>query len=157
MTVAKARNNRKSAIAQIHIARNDLAMDEDTYRQMIATVTRGKARSCRDCSLGDLYSILARMQQLGWKNNRRKYSPKAQGKIVDVIRAVWINMHQDGIVGDGSEAALSAWVERQTSRMNGGQGVVAVEWLERDPKMAAQVLESLKKWYKRVLRERGEL
>lgn len=157
MTAARSKDNRKSAIAQIHIARKDLGLDEDTYRQMIATVTRGKARSCRDCSLGDLYSLLAHLKQRGWKNNRRKYSPPARGKVIDVMRAVWIQMYQDGIVGDGSEAALSAWVERQTSKMNGGMGVAELEWLERDPKMAARVLESLKKWYKRVLRERGEL
>ena len=40
-------SNRKGVLAQIHIARKELALDEDTYRQMIATVTGGK-RSCSD-------------------------------------------------------------------------------------------------------------
>lgn len=148
-------NNRRNAIAQIHIAKKALGMDDDTYRQMLGTVTRGKAQSCSDCSLGDLYSVIAHLEQRGWKNNRRKYSPRAKGRVIDVMRALWIQMHQAGIVSDPSETALTTWAKRQSSQMNGGVGIASLDWLERDPKLASQVLESLKKWNKRARRERG--
>jgi len=33
------RDNRKGVLAQIHIAKKELGLDDDTYRQMIATTT----------------------------------------------------------------------------------------------------------------------
>ncbi|BEH14294.1 gp16 family protein [Marinobacter shengliensis] len=65
------RDNRKGVLAQIHIARKELALDEDTYRQMIATVTGGK-RSCSDCSVAELHKIVQHMKERGFKAKPRK-------------------------------------------------------------------------------------
>lgn len=64
-------DNRKKVLAQIHIARKQLALDEDTYRQMIATVTGGK-RSCSDCNLSELYQVLQHMKDRGFKARPKK-------------------------------------------------------------------------------------
>lgn len=65
------RDNRKKVTAQVHIARKQLAMDEDTYRQMIATVTGGK-RSCADCSVAELHKIVDHLKERGFKAKPRK-------------------------------------------------------------------------------------
>lgn len=65
------RDNRKGVLAQIHIARKELALDEDTYRQMIATVTGGK-RSCSDCNVPELHKIVQHMKERGFKARPRK-------------------------------------------------------------------------------------
>ncbi len=65
------RNNRKGVLAQIHIARKELALDEETYRQMIATVTGGK-RSCADCTVAELHKIVQHMKDRGFKAKPRK-------------------------------------------------------------------------------------
>jgi phage gp16-like protein len=65
------RDNRKGVLAQIHIARKELALDEDTYRQMIATVTGGK-RSCSDCSVSELHKIVRHLKDRGFKARPRK-------------------------------------------------------------------------------------
>lgn len=64
------RNNRKGPTAQIHIARKQLGMDDDTYRQMLATVT-GR-RSSKDCSVAELHKVVAHLKQLGFKAKPRK-------------------------------------------------------------------------------------
>lgn len=64
-------DNRKKVLAQIHIARKQLALDEDTYRQMLATVTGGK-RSCSDCNVGELYQVLQHMKDRGFKARPKK-------------------------------------------------------------------------------------
>lgn len=63
-------SNRKGPTAQIHIARKQLGMDDDTYRQMLATVT-GK-RSSKDCSVAELHKVVAHLKQLGFKAKPRK-------------------------------------------------------------------------------------
>lgn len=64
-------DNRKKVLAQIHIARKQLALEEDTYRQMIATVTGGK-RSCSGCSVAELYQVLQHLKDRGFKARPKK-------------------------------------------------------------------------------------
>lgn len=72
-------SNRKGVQAQIHIARKELALDEDTYRQMIATVTGGK-RSCSDCNVAELHKIVQHMKERGFKAKPRKRVAQYPGK-----------------------------------------------------------------------------
>lgn len=65
------RDNRKKVTAQIHIARKQLALDEDTYRLAISTATGGK-RSCADCTVAELYQVLQHMKDRGFKARPRK-------------------------------------------------------------------------------------
>lgn len=65
------RDNRKKVTAQIHIARKQLALDEDTYRLAISTATGGK-RSCADCTVPELYQVLQHMKERGFKARPRK-------------------------------------------------------------------------------------
>lgn len=73
------RNNRRGVTAQIHIARKELGLDEDTYRQMIATVTGGK-RSCTDCTVPELYQVVQRLKDHGFKARVRKRVAQHPGK-----------------------------------------------------------------------------
>ncbi|MCH8500174.1 MAG: regulatory protein GemA [Marinobacter sp.] len=72
-------STRKGVLAQIHIARKELALDEDTYRQMIATVTGGK-RSCSDCNVAELHKIVQHMKERGFKAKPRKRVAQYPGK-----------------------------------------------------------------------------
>jgi len=64
-------SNRKGVLAQIHIAKKELGLDDDTYRQMIATTTGGK-RSCSDCSVSELHQVLQGLKNRGFKAKPRK-------------------------------------------------------------------------------------
>lgn len=161
MTAPKKRDNRNAALAQIHIGKKQLGLDDDTYRQMLENVT-GK-RSCSDMAIGELYQVIQALEKAGFKRRGAQqgkttkrysyYSPKSKGQIIDVMRAIWIEMHKAGIVHDGSELALTRWAKRASSRRNGGVGVDSLEWLERDTELASKVLEDLKQWKKRIQRE----
>lgn len=149
------KDNRKAALAQIHIAKKQLGMDEDTYRENLHQVT-GK-RSCSDMHISELYRVIAHMEKCGFKRKKpagkkQQYSPKASGQYIDVMRAIWIQMHQCGMIEDGSETALERWAKRQSSQLNNGIGIEKLDWLEREPEIVAKVLESLKQWCKRVNR-----
>lgn len=64
-------DNRKAVTAQIHIAKKQLGLDDDTYRQMIATTAGGK-RSCADCSVSELHQVLQGLKDRGFKARPRK-------------------------------------------------------------------------------------
>ena len=179
------RDNRKTALAQIHIAKKQLGLDDDTYREMLVNIT-GK-RSCSGMAIGELYQVIQALEKAGFKRRGKPsgqigkdfarigkddaasgksvgaqpsarnnyYSPKSQGKIIDVMRAVWIEMHRKGIVRDGSELALTHWAKRASAKRNGGVGVDSLDWLEQDWRLASKVLEDLKQWRKRALKEQA--
>ncbi|EBC0167652.1 DUF1018 domain-containing protein, partial [Salmonella enterica] len=61
-------------------------------------------------------------------------------------------MHRQGFITDGSDKSLNGFVRRITRLKNGGEGVASLEWLRGD--QASIVLESLKRWHMRCMREK---
>ncbi len=144
----------ESILDEIHHAERDLALDEDTYRQLLNTHT-GKT-SCKTMRLDELQTIIDTMKQKGFKPRLntapKKRKPTPSGKLspksgsanhpqIDKIRALWIDMYQQGIVRDGSETALDKFVKRMT-------GVEHVGWLNKQ--QAQTCIEILKKWNTRI-------
>jgi phage gp16-like protein len=149
---------RGAALARLHIAKKDLAMDDDAYRQLL--VRHGapaESPSARDMTIRQIDSALREMIGKGWQPRKgrpldqRRPSPASRQRQtktrIDKIRAIWISMHRDGFISDGSEAALMAWVRKQTAAKDGQ--IDALEWLEQT-NMANKVLEQLKRWDQRV-------
>ncbi|UMS06100.1 regulatory protein GemA [Escherichia coli] len=130
-------------IQLIHIARNELGMDEDTYRQMLQGLT-GKA-STKGMDTTQLNCVLESMKRKGF---RVKPAGKASSCLpLDnhpqsrKIRALWLEMAAAGIVRDRSENALARWIKRET-------GISALRWLSTE--QASSVIEKLKKWQRRA-------
>ena len=130
-------------IQLIHIARSDLQMDEDTYRQMLQGLT-GTA-STKGMDLPQLTKVLDSMKKKGF---RVKPAGNAKtGIALDdhpqsrKIRALWLDMATAGVIRDSSEQALALWVKRET-------GISALRWLSNE--QASSVIEKLKKWQRRA-------
>ena len=144
-------------IAKIHIAKKDLNLDDETYRQALFLAT--EKISCAKMTESELQRALDHFKQRGWKPTKGKASPASRDKKdkdrIDKIRALWIQMYKDGFIDNGSEDALNAWVMRTTKPMNNGIGIAQAEWLRGNHyQLATKVLETLKQWQKRVIRKR---
>jgi phage gp16-like protein len=149
--------NRNQLIQLIHIAKSQLALDDDTYRVMLLNLT--DKDSCKSMSIKELESVISDMENRGFKRvlkngktaSKKRMSPKS-GKAkfaeIDKIRAIWITMAKQGFVRDGSETALDAYVRRMTKR-NQNEGVDHVNWC--NDRQAYAVLEALKSWHRRVM------
>jgi phage gp16-like protein len=151
---------RNQLIAKVHIAKKALALDDDTYRQTLTSIT-GKS-SCSAMNDSELEKVLGHFKGKGWKPAKatsRKYSPRTRKNgghdQVDKIRAVWIHMYKTGVTQSGTEAALDAWVKRTTTKLNKGLGIERTDWLRsrENSHLVVSVLESLKRWQARVRRE----
>ncbi|WP_087022467.1 gp16 family protein [Thaumasiovibrio subtropicus] len=142
-------NRRNQVIKLIHIAKRELGLDDETYRQMLGTLT-GKT-SCKAMRLLELDAVLNHLKENGFKQRERKpfkgrLSPKSGNTMhpeIDKIRALWIGMYKEGVVRDGSETELNNFVKRTT-------GIENVGWL--DKKLACQLINTLKSWQKRTLK-----
>lgn len=130
-------------IKLIHIAKRDLQLDDDTYRQLLITVT-GKS-STRDMTVPQLDTVLNAMKKRGFKIKAAKKASSARplddSPQSRKIRSLWLEMADAGIIRDRSEAALVRWVKRET-------GIDSLQWLNSE--QASAIIEKLKQWQRRV-------
>ncbi|ECY2754806.1 DUF1018 domain-containing protein [Salmonella enterica] len=147
--------NRDKLISTIHVARRELRLDEDTYKDALRAAT-GKT-SCRDMTQAELSKVLAAFEKRGFKVRSKPQNRALKPATVTAkIRAIWRLMHIQGFFGSDSEAALNVWVRKQTASANGGEGVANYQWLERESALASDILERLKRWHRReMLRSLG--
>ncbi|WP_285907982.1 regulatory protein GemA [Pseudodesulfovibrio pelocollis] len=132
---------RRGMIAKIKIGQKQLGMTDDAYRDMLAD--RYDKDSAAKLSYRELVDLVAHMEALGAQFTS-KQAPKSQ-QIRDpqsrLIRSLWLQLHEAGLVRDPSEAAIAAYVKRQT-------GVESLAWLSSP--QASSVIESLKQWLARA-------
>lgn len=123
-------------VRQVHTAKRDLALDDDTYRLTLARFAAGKTSS-KACSVAELEAVVEHFHESGWPRaggGRKPLSP-SQKK----MWALWQTLADQGKVRDRRMPALLAWVAHQTDN-----GVQRLDWLT--PAQEHTLIESLKKW-----------
>ena len=151
---------RTQLIRLIHVARREAGIDDDTYREKLRAATG--FTSCKDLNLRQLEDVYQAFKDAGFKRSfkRSKTAIKPRSTehqrtaIISKIRAVWLEMHRHGFIKCGAAAALDQYVKRMTGTQNGGEGVARLDWLNGE--LAGRVVESLKKWHAREMRQQLE-
>lgn len=134
--------DRRAMIAKIHLARKALALTEDSYRDVLRRITGiDSAGAMRPDQLD---AVLREFARLGWKPRpAKKRSDKPQ---VRMIWAIWRDIV--ALQGHGNDAALRAFVARQTRTAAHPDGISSPEFL--DAEMGNRVAEGLKAWRRRL-------
>lgn len=134
-------NSKPRLIQLIHVAKRDLQLDDDTYRHLLTETT--KKESTRNMTVPQLERVLATLKARGFvvKAKNAGSRPQAKDPQSKKIRSLWLQLNTLGAIDDCSEAALAAYVKRIT-------GIEALQWL--NAVQASSVIETLKKWVKRV-------
>ena len=101
--------HRRAMIAKIAVARKQLAMDEDDYRQGLFEQT-GKA-SLTQCSDAQLERVIGWLKSKGFRALPGKGA--ASHPMAAKARALWISLYHLGVVHNPAEAALEAFARRQ--------------------------------------------
>lgn len=141
-------------IKLLHVAKNQLMLDDAAYRRLLANVSGGKTSSTK-LSLEELELALRGMKAMGFVVTTKAQAESGKPDIpvreaagvdaqIKKIRALWLELHRLGAVRSPSELSLARFVSRMT-------GVDYQGWLSVDD--ASRVIEHLKKWKQRVTRE----
>lgn len=108
-TFDRSTQHRRSMIAKIQIARKQIGMIEDDYRQAMFELTRH--RSLTQCSDAQLARMLEFMKSKGFSSSPS--GKAASHPMARKARAMWISLYQLGVVHNASEHALEAFAKRQ--------------------------------------------
>lgn len=111
-----ANPRRRAMLAKIHVAKKQLQLDEDDYRQILLDET-GRT-SAGDCTEAELERALQRFEAKGFKPLPKAGAAKpanrpAQHPVARKARALWISLYHLNAVDKPSEQALEAFAKRQ--------------------------------------------
>lgn len=138
-------------IRLIHVAKRDLRMVDADYRQAVLTASGGRAESSADLSIVELEKLISHLKRCGFTVRIKGKAGAAKAKpsrplVGDPesrkIRALWLMLHELGVVKNSSEEALAAYVKRVAR-------VDALQWITGQ--QAETLIETLKKWALRFL------
>ncbi|WP_048646583.1 regulatory protein GemA [Nitratireductor soli] len=124
-----------NALATIHVAKKELGLDDETYRAVLVRVT-GKS-SAGEMNEAERQRVVEELRRQGFK--RIKYG--LEGPFAKKLQALWIAAWNLGLVRDRRDAAMLAFVKRQT-------GIEHTRFL-RNPGDAAKAIEAMKAWMAR--------
>jgi phage gp16-like protein len=144
-------DNRKKYYTLLQVGRAQLDWDDEFYYGIWlpmqgATLKDGKY-SASTLSNVQLFQAVEVMKKMGFRvksadaNGNKINRPLADDAQSKKIRALWLEMHGQGIVKNPSEASLCTYVKRMTK-------VDALQWLS--VAQASTVIEGLKKWQVRI-------
>ncbi len=138
--------HRRSELAAIHTGAKALGLDDSLYRDLLERVTG--ARSAAGLDGEQRRAVLDEMRRLGFAKASGKHAGRA--RLADsaqnrLIRALWLELRDLGVLRDSSERALSRFSERVC-------GIRELSWL--DQAHAAVVIGALVGWRDRVTAKR---
>ena len=131
--------NRNLMIKKIKTAQRHFNMDDATYRNFLFSIV--KRRSCTDCSDFQLAQVINAFEKEGFRNVGNSRATRAEGKYAPVLKAVWLSGWNLGVVKNKDDAAMIAFVQRQT-------GVSHTRFLT-DERDARKAIEGMKRWIAR--------
>lgn len=138
----------RNQIIKIHALKGSLNLDDDIYRDILSGYGVKTSKKLTIVKADQLIDDLVIKATAAGVWEKRKPAVKAghTRKLADddqsqMIRGIWIELHQMGVVKDPSEKALAAYVKRMTK-------IDTLQWL--DVKQAQSVIEAMKKWRSRI-------
>jgi len=138
--------SRKKELAVIHIAKEELGLDDEWYRDLLEAWT-GETSSA-DLSQEQRHEVIENFKRMGFEpesdREERLEVQEDDKPQVQKIKQLWLKLHGVGAVKNPSLESLNAYVQRMTETDR-------VQWL--GTKDAVTVIEALKGWYSRVRAE----
>lgn len=102
-----------NTIAIINIARQQLDMEDDTYRALLTRVTG--VSSLREMTERQKIAVVDEMKRLGFRVRTGGKALSASTKpYIRLVHALWKSCHRKGVIGDGSRSALRAFVKNRS-------------------------------------------
>jgi phage gp16-like protein len=128
--------NRNRLIARLHAMKREMGLDDDLYRDKLEGLT-GK-RSAADLGDDGLEEAVRRFRNSCPAGAAARLPATKQARL---IQAQWISLWNLGLVSDPSDAAILAFIRRQTK-------LDAAVWLKSHDDVV-RVVEALKDWLSR--------
>ena len=130
-------SDRRAMLAKVHLAKKQLGLDDDAYRDVLRRVTGFP--SSKTLAISALDAVLTEFKRLGFQPTQRPASDKAW---VRKIYALWAELAP--LLDNATDETLRAFVRRQTKTSRAPKGIDQPEWLTAED--ATKVIQGLEGW-----------
>lgn len=139
--------NRANELAAIHIRAEKIGLivkakgmptNRDGYEALVLTISNGATDSAGKLDHTQRAALIEHLNKLERAYGLQKGPPPRWRK----LRALWSQLHTDGLVAANDEAALNAWAKRQVDTCPS-----SARWA--DDATLDTLIESAKAWIKR--------
>lgn len=144
----KPRDDRALDLAKIHMAKAQLAMDDDVYRDTVRAIANQRTSTAKDLDYAERAKLLEHFRRLGWKD--RGYTPakrvaEQKQKLMDKLHAQLAAAQRQWAYADGMARRMFKiqkvdWLNAEQLR----KLVAAMEYdrRRREAKLAAEQPEA---------------
>lgn len=105
----------RAALAKIHIAKKQLGLDEETYRDCVETVSRGRTRTAADLYEPEIDRLIKHFKTVGFRPRARdgKQLQALKGQIMERSRKLGDNWRTrlDGLCLSVTGLARVEWIK----------------------------------------------
>lgn len=108
-------DSRKALLARIHVLKKELALSDDSYRDVLERLYR--TRTAATLEPAQLQGVIAEFDRLG-AGRKAARRPLADSPMAWRARALWRSLHQLDEIDTDSEEALAAFVKRQCGKLD---------------------------------------
>lgn len=139
---------RQRDIIKIHVARRELALDDNTYRALLNRVT-GKD-SAKTLTAPERAQVLREFERLGWKPKKARRKPKAEDWRTPRIRLIfrlWYWLYDNGATKSRTPESLLKFCQQHIDAEK-------LEWATS--KELNDCVEALKSWQARTQKEASQ-
>ena len=128
-----------SSIRIVHVARRELGLEEDDYRDLLERTTG--QRSAKGLTRAQVDAFVDEVKRMGFRPKGQGGGKPLSGPHAKIAQKLWIAGYNLGCVYDRSDAALTNFVHRQC-------GIEHPNWV-RNAADGRKVVEALKAWLSR--------
>lgn len=142
---------RKTDLAAIHAMAKELALSEDSYRDIIRRHAAGRTESAGEMTAPERNDVIRYLKGLGAgkktraRTDGRQWQPAAAKKHARLIHALWGELGRLGALDTPTKPALNAFCARMAGT---GDAATAPDFLTAA--QATPVIEALKSWIART-------
>lgn len=148
LTLEKAKLVKLIHVAKRELTQKGMLRDDADYRLLLQSATASRPGlldgpdSTRQMDLAQLDQVLKAMRAKGFRLRLKPGTrPLDNDALARKLRALWLDLHNLGIVKNPAEEALAAFAKRHT-------GLDALQWATTEQLSA--LVEKLKQWKKRT-------
>ena len=116
----------RKKLAVIHIAKQELGLGDDEYRQILWSCCRVRS-ACEIGTTREFVTVMKALERLGWKGASKRKSTQ-----LNKCKKLWGLLYGAGKVRNGSEEACKSFVRKITPQMT--------------PSGMSRAIEALKGW-----------
>lgn len=143
--------SRRSQLAQIHIAKKQMGMDDVSYRAFLKNNTG--LESSGDLDMHGRFKLLKAFENAGWKPKKKRKPTASEKTYYDnkqsrYMIALWNDLFKQNKVNTNSNESFETWVANQIKEAN-QQLPVRISPDKLDASERNRLIERLKVWVNR--------